>query len=292
MPLTAEITMVAPAKINLCLRVLARRPDGYHELETLMQKVELADRIHLRLGVEGIRLVCSGADLPCDEGNLVYRAARDFLRAVGSEQGVDVDLEKRIPVAAGLGGGSSDAAAVLKGLNILLGTGFSEERLREFGKALGADVPFFVSEHPAAWATGIGDILQPAATLGDCWIVLANPGFAVSTKWVYENFALTTGGNPYKLGRVPRHSGCVSPGSGVCGGHFCNDLEFVTLARHPEVGVMKEELLACGATAAMMSGSGPTVFGIFHDAKQAVASQNTMLSRHGGQVFLTRPLQA
>ncbi len=288
----AEITVAAPAKINLFLRVLGRRPDGYHEIETLMQKVELADRVHIRLRKAGICLVCPGVDLPCDEGNLVYRAARDFLLALGSEQGVDLRLEKQIPVAAGLGGGSSDAAAVLTGMNTLLAAGFSEERLREIGKTLGADVPFFVSEHAAAWATGIGDILQPAAIMDDCWIVLANPGFAVSTKWVYENFALTTRGNPYKLGRVSRHGGSVLPERGADAGQLFNDLESVTLPRHPEVGAMKEELLAGGAVAAMMSGSGPTVFGIFHDAKQAVASRDTMLKRHGGQVFLTRPLQA
>jgi len=290
--LAAEITMAAPAKINLFLRVLARRPDGYHEIETLMQKVELADCVHIRLAKAGISLVCHGVDLACDAGNLVYRAAREFLQAAGSHQGVDLTLEKRIPVAAGLGGGSSDAAAVLKGLNVLLGAGFSEDRLREIGKTLGADVPFFVSERSAARASGIGDILQPAASMGACWIVLANPGFAVSTKWVYENFALTTKGNPYKLGRLPRHGGGRSPGRGVHGGQFCNDLESVTLPRHPEVGAMKEELLADGATMALMTGSGPTVFGIFHDAKQAVASKDTMMRRHGGQVLVTRPLPA
>jgi len=286
----AELILFPPAKINLYLRILGRRPDGYHEIDTLMQKLDLTDRLQIRLAGEGVTLECPGSGLPCDAGNLVYRAAEKFLAAAGVRHGVHMVLEKRIPVAAGLGGGSSDAAAVLVGLNRLLATGFSEARLRQMGRELGADVPFFVRQQPAAWAGGIGDLLEDAPSMRACWVLLVNPGFPVSTKWVYENFALTTKGNPYKVGRELYSGSFSASPDGKSGWHMWNDLESVTREKYPELLEIEKKLRDGGAIGAMMSGSGPTVFGIFNDLSLAEAGLQGFKLRYGEQVFLTKPL--
>lgn len=286
-----HITLEAPAKINLYLAVLARRPDGYHDIETLMLKLQLADVLRLQKGGQGISLRCPSSGLPEDETNLAHRAARAFLEKTGVSHGVEIILEKKIPVAAGLGGGSSDAAAVLCGLNTLFETGLETEALVDLAGTLGADVPFFVESNDIAWARGIGDRLQKAEPVMDCWIVLVNPGFPVSTKWVYENFALTTGGNPYILGRERQTERDPAPflRNGIA--KLFNDLESVTISRFPEVAAIKQELLADGARDALMSGSGPTVFGIFEDRDHAAGSRDKFFRRYGGNVFLTRPRQ-
>ncbi len=285
-----EIILSAPAKINLSLRILGRRKDGYHNIVTLMQKIELADQLHIGLHAgNGIKLRCPGNDLPCDAGNIVFRAVETFCRESGIDQGIEVVLEKRIPVAAGLGGGSSDAAAVLLGLNSLLATGFSLERLQEMALDLGADVPFFIRPESALWAEGIGEKFSQAAALEGCWIVLANPGFDVSTKWVYENFALTIKGNPYMVGRELRQGekGVVLRGGQEVLLH--NDLESITLKRYPEVGFIKDEFISAGAAGALMSGSGPTVFGIFFAKKPAASCLEKIKSKLKGRFFITRP---
>jgi len=284
----AELVCEAPAKINLYLAIKGKRPDGFHDLETRMVKITLADRLRLARRDAGITLHCPGSDLPTGEGNLVYRAAKSFFTALGSDGGVDIVLEKRVPVAAGLGGGSSDAAAVLRGLNLLYGLRFSSGELVGLARPLGADVPFFVDECTAAWATGIGDEIKAEAVSPSGWIVLVNPGFPVSTKWVYENFTLTTGGNPYILGRefVHGNDACAGPGNLP----LYNELEAVTIRKYPELGRIKDELLADGAHGALMSGSGPTVFGLFENEAQAQQSVARFAKRFGRNVFLARPL--
>jgi len=286
MPLTCE----APAKINLFLAIRGKRADGFHELETQMLKLALADHVHLEEQGAGISLYCPGSGLPTDQDNLVHRAAAAFLAALGTEKGIRIVLEKKVPIAAGLGGGSSDAAAALRGMNALFGAPFSQEQLVELARPLGADVPFFVVDCQAAWATGIGDRICPGpAPLSD-WIVLVNPGFSVSTRWVYENFTLTTKGKPYILGRAFEHADkrCPAPGKVP----LYNDLEAVTIGKYPLLGLLKEELLADGAHGALMSGSGPTVFGLFQDKEAARKSAVRFAERFGRNVFLTRPLGA
>lgn len=280
----------APAKINLFLAIKGKRADGFHELETQMLKLALADRLHLAVQERGISLSCPESGLPTDQDNLVYRAAAAFLAALAGGKGIRIVLEKKVPVAAGLGGGSSDAAAVLRGMNTLFGAPFSQEQLVELARPLGADVPFFVVDCSAAWATGIGDRICPAPIPVEGWIVLVNPGFSVSTKWVYENFTLTTGGNPYILGRAFEHAGKSCPGSGEV--TLYNDLETVTMGKYPLLGVLKQELLADGAYGALMSGSGPTVFGLFKDEAMARKSAAGFAERFGRNVFVTRPLGA
>jgi len=296
------ISIGAPAKVNFCLKIAGRRPDGYHDLVTLMHKVELRDLLHLRrCRAPGVRLTCPDSDLPLDAGNLAFRAARAFLdRLGGPAVGIEIVLEKRIPVAAGLGGGSSDAAAVLIGLDRLLDTGLSSDILFDLARPLGADVPFFVVPDQAAWATSIGDRLTPVAPLEEGWIVLANPGFPVSTRWVYENFALTRSGNPYILARGREMAERAGSGGALRRdawqvkdvASLGNDLESVTIARFPEIGAIKRTMMAGGAVCALMSGSGPTVFGFFTHQDGAVRCVDALTRQYGHNVFLVRPCRA
>lgn len=285
-----QVTLQAPAKVNLCLKITGRRADGYHDIISLMQKVALADVLHLRLtDAAGIRLTCPGSGLPDDQDNLVWRAAQAFQALTAAGTGVDIVLEKRIPVAAGLGGGSSDAAAVLLGLNALCQTGLTSAELLALAAPLGADVPFFVIPETAAWATSIGECLRPSVPVGDGWFVLVNPGFAVSTRWAYENFALTSRNNPYILPRCREMAGSSDawPLEDVV--RLGNDLEAVTLARFPEIDAIKRKLTAAGAVVALMSGSGPTVFGFFAHHPAAVRCADEFSQQYGKNVFVVRP---
>jgi 4-diphosphocytidyl-2-C-methyl-D-erythritol kinase len=286
---TSSLSLKAPAKINLFLKVLNRRPDGYHEIESVMLKIALFDILRFSRHGKTISLSCQGSKVSEGPENLVYRAAEAFFSATGKTPGVRIILEKNIPVAAGLGGGSSDAAAVLLGLDRLFGVNLGRDRLLEIGLRLGADVPFFVHDYSSAAATGIGENLEEAGLLHDYWIVLVNPGFALSTKWVYENFPLTSCANPYILARGRNRSNdyhVVSPGLVE---EFGNDLEAVSISRYPEIGDIKKELKKAGASAALMSGSGPTVFGLFPGKEEAQYSYELFARKYVKNVFLVRP---
>jgi len=284
------LSLRAPAKINLSLQILARRPDGYHDLDTVMQKLDLADLVTIAVTDQpGIILRCPDSELPEDRTNIVWQAADTFLAACRiKKKGVVITLQKNIPVAAGLGGGSSDAAATLTGLNRLLATGLTTSELIELARMLGADVPFFVTDYGAVRATGIGDQMVPLPSLTNCTVVLVNPGFSVSTRWVYEKYALTIKGKDSKLYDCPKKMDHVLPYLGS------NDLEQVTIFSYPELGILKQKLIDLGAVAVMMSGSGPTVFGIFSDedsgsstlVRQAVAA----LQQNSVKVFVTQPV--
>ena len=288
------LALKAPAKINLYLKVTGRRADGYHTLDTLMQKISLCDELELRLCERGIHLACPGSTLLENRDNLVYRAADLFLRTVGQPTGVEITLTKNIPVAAGLGGGSSDAAAALRGLNVLLGEECSGAELAAVGLRLGADVPFFLAEAPSAIAQGIGEILTPAPPLAGHDILLVNPGFPVSTQWVYQTFALTKKQNASNLKNLQRDIERVEASRGRAEAAALpmgvrNDLETVTLSRYPEVGQLKDAMVANGAVAALMSGSGPTVFGLFTDRQNAEACY-ALFNRRFEHTYLVSPL--
>jgi 4-diphosphocytidyl-2-C-methyl-D-erythritol kinase len=272
---------LAPAKINLCLHVLRRRPDGYHDLAMLMQRVALFDRIGLTLSDEpGVRVVCPGLELPPGGENIAGRAARRLLEVAGAGGGVEIVIDKGIPAAAGLGGGSSDAAAVLLGLNEMLQAGLDRSTLMAEGAHLGADVPFFIFQE-TAWATGIGDVLEPIAGLPAVWYLLVNPGFAVSTAWVYQNLQLTSSGDVTKMREFPRTpEGLASL--------LHNDLEHVTIGRFPLLAAIKDRLLVLGAQGALMSGSGPTVFGLFTDESKARSALQTLAGESDWWTFLAR----
>ena len=293
------LSVKAPAKINLFLRVTGRRADGYHTLQTRMQKVGLFDLLKVQRGGEGVRLHCVGADLPENADNLVHRAASLFLETVAQRRGrtlggVKISLTKNIPIAAGLGGGSSDAAAALKALNSLFETGLTAGELAAMGLELGADVPFFLADTPAALAVGIGEILTPVAPLSGCFVLLVNPGFSVSTRWVYQTFALTkeektTIFKNFRESADPAGQPCLSATVEGLPAALENDLETVTITRYPEIGRIKEELLAHGAVAALMSGSGPTVFALFSD-QQAAETCRVLFARRFRQIYLVPPL--
>jgi 4-diphosphocytidyl-2-C-methyl-D-erythritol kinase len=280
--------ILSPAKINLFLQVCGKRPDGYHELLSLMCRITLFDEISLQIGSgETIALHCSHPGVPADETNLAHRAASLFQSRLGSTQGVDIHLNKNIPVAAGLGGGSSNAASILMALNRYHDRPFSREQLMEMGLTLGADVPFFIFQKPAI-ATGIGEKLEAFEGALPYHILLLYPGFNVSTAETYQNlnFGLTKGekkptSNHLKLNRFnPAH-------------HLTNDLEQVTSQKYPEIGLVKEKLLNSGAIGALMSGSGPTVFGLFDNAKTAKKAKQILsceMADPDSKLFLVDPI--
>lgn len=262
--------LLAPCKVNLILEVVGRRQDGYHELRTWMQKLDLCDELTLAVREgEGVSLTCSDPDLPADETNLAWRAAAAFfdVSVRGRGFGVDIALVKRIPSGAGLGGGSSDAGTVLRGLNGYFNNEFSEQELVRLATPLGADVPFFAVEHNAVWATGIGELMVPVPSLDHHHFLLVNPGFHVSTKWVFDTFALTS--------KQERSSIAPSRNQDVTAlslDDMRNDLELVTSGAFSEIGLMRQRLLEAGAYMAMMSGSGPTVFGVFPDDRAGLVA--------------------
>ncbi len=212
-------------------------------------------------------------------------------------QGIHITLKKKIPIAAGLGGGSSDAAAVLVGLDKLFATGCSKRELALMGLKLGADVPLFIYDWPVAWATGIGEKLEPALGVEKCQVLLVNPGFSVSTKWVYEKLSLTLGENIYNLSDSPSEQDCYAlersfTQHGFQSTDLYNDLEQVTIPSFERIGLIKKQILAAGASGVLMSGSGPTVFGIFPQAMRAQAEECCQqLLKNYKYTFLVDPVQ-
>ena len=284
--------VLAPAKINVFLRITGRRPDGYHLLDSLMVPISLHDEIDLEAWDVGrgartekntITVTCDDPTLPADETNLAYKAAALLGKETGVNARIAIALRKRIPAGAGLGGGSSDAAAVLKGLNVLLSLGFNEDRLRTLASQLGADVPFFIPCRPAR-VQGVGEILTPLPPLPVKWFVVIVPPFGVSTPWAYRrfdellsqtdavgNFALTNGHWPETE-------------------LFVNDLERAVIPAHPLIGELKAQLLQSGAEAALMSGSGSAVFGMFHN--HSLAEQAVQVFGKMGKVFVVEHLNS
>lgn len=277
---------LAPAKINLFLHILRKRPDGYHDLASVMQQISLCDELDFKLCPEGIALSCPGTDLPVNENNLIYRAARALFSYTGYKGGIEIILNKKIPSAAGLGGGSSDAAATLLALNDLCSLNVSQSELLRIGAKLGADVPFFIFGR-RAYATGIGDELQVISEIPKLNLVLINPAFPLSTKAVYEglNLTLTKGRkNSYSIPRFYVIDDVVR--------EMHNDLESVSLRMHPELNDFKQMLMNEGALGALMTGSGPTLFGIFADEKSAREAREAILKKVSSQclVFLAQSL--
>ncbi|MGB5219137.1 MAG: 4-(cytidine 5'-diphospho)-2-C-methyl-D-erythritol kinase [Smithella sp.] len=253
---------IAPAKINIFLHVLRKRADGYHDIFSLMQKISLHDELIFSPRPQGIVLHCPGTDLPTNENNLIVHAAKAVFDYCDYRSGMEITLHKKIPMTAGLGGGSSDAATTIMALNKICSLGLKKIELLKIGAKIGADVPFFIFGN-AALASGIGDRLKHLRHLPQLDILLIKPPFDLSTKMIYENLnlRLTRGKNNYSIPRF------LDLGDMVCGLH--NDLESVSLKMHPELADLKQMLLRHGALGALMSGSGPTVFGIFRNGEEA-----------------------
>lgn len=283
----------APAKINLGLRVVGKRADGYHLLDTIMVAVSLYDEIDIRkirtasknpASDELIKISCDHPDVPPAEENIVYRAAQLILKKSRRAQPISIRIKKNIPMGAGLGGGSSDAAATLVGLNRLFKLRLSLAMLKKMALSLGADVPFFIQARPAR-AQGIGERLRALRGLPRFWSVIIYPGFPVSTAWVYGNLGA-------KLTK-PIVNTSIAPSLKSLDGlmrRLENDLEGVTLKRYPEIGVLKQKLLHEGALRVLMSGSGSSVFGIFVSKQSAAKAFRRLRQEEGAQAFLVHAL--
>lgn len=279
----------ALAKINLGLDVVRKREDGYHEVRMIMQNIGICDELDMRVTeTPGIVLETDRADLPTDEGNLVYRAAKILMDEYGVAQGIHIFLKKQIPVAAGMAGGSSDAAAAMIGVNELFELGLTQQELMERAVQIGADVPYCLMGGTAL-AEGIGEVLSKLPSMPECMILIAKPPINVSTKFVYGNLKAN------ELEKHPDIDGMIRDLEEKNLDHMCqimeNVLETVTVPAYPIIDKIKQLMTDTGALGAMMSGSGPTVFGIFTDQEKAelakAAVQNSGLAN---DVFLTVPV--
>jgi 4-diphosphocytidyl-2-C-methyl-D-erythritol kinase len=280
-------TLIAPAKINLYLKILGDRPDGFHELVMIMQSIDLADKIAVKAnGIEDFRLFCHHPEVPVDQTNLAYKAARlmaeTFPKAFSNYGGIDIQIEKKIPVAAGLAGGSSNGAAVLVGINLIWELGLTQEQLRELAARLGSDLPFSLMGGTAL-ATGRGEILDALPNLAQMWVVLAKySNLGVSTAWAY---------NTYRQQFAHTYLPLEATGTRSISQHYAsdlieaiarqdgrelasamhNDLERVVLPEYPEVAKLRSAFQTSGTLGTMMSGSGPTVFALCESASSALA---------------------
>ena len=285
-----RIQLKALAKINLGLDVLRRREDGYHEVKMIMQTISLHDDLEIRrIKTPEIQVKTNLYYLPTNENNLVYKAAKLLMDEFGIKEGVAIQLKKRIPVAAGMAGGSTDGAAVLWGMNQMYGLGLSRQELMERGVKLGADVPYCV-QRGTALAEGIGQRLSVLPSMPKCTILIAKPGISVSTKFVYENLHA----NDLKPEQHPDVDRMIEAMKEKNLDLLCermgNVLETVTIPAYPVIQEIKEHMMACGAAGAMMSGSGPTVFGIFHSPVQAKAAMKDLkVNGLAKQLYLTTP---
>lgn len=279
-----KVRLFAPAKINLCLHVLGKRPDGYHDLAMLMQSLDFGDTLEIELTDRPgeISVLCAGVDLPTGEENIAAKAARRMLALSDKKVGVRIAIDKKIPVAAGLGGGSSNAATTLLGLNKLLDLRLAKKELMAEGVKLGADVPFFLFADKA-WATGIGDQLELVPPLPPVWYVLVNPGISISTAWAYQNLGLTA---PAILTKLPRFPTTIDDLVAI----LENDLERVTINRYPLLAEIKEKLIKLGARGSLMSGSGSTIFGLFAEEAGAVTAAEALQQSSDWCVIITKPL--
>ncbi len=268
----------SPCKVNLLLNILGRRPDGFHELETVFHPVNLCDRLSFGRGGVGIQLTCSNPALPTDGSNLVHRAAARFLETAAIPDGVHIHLEKHIPMAAGLGGGSGNAAVTLLGLNELFGHPLTAAQLHAIAATLGSDVNFFLQSQPAL-AVGRGEQIEPLAEFpalrGACFF-LVHPGFGISTPWAYRELARFPDAQKGQPGRAKRLIALLQAGDlAAAGREFYNSLEAPALEKYPVLALYQEFFRAHGAAATLMSGSGSTTFAIFptQQSAQAVVGQ-------------------
>lgn len=285
MGIMKEISVKGLAKINLGLDVVRRREDGYHEVKMVMQTIHLFDRLEMKKTAGGITMTTNLSFLPTNENNLVYTAAKLLIDEFQIKDGIDVKLHKHIPVAAGMAGGSTDAAAVLYGMNRMFELGLSKEELMQRGVKIGADVPYCIMRGTAL-AEGIGEKLTALPPMVKCPVLIAKPQISVSTKFVYENLRLDENTVHPDIDRLvedirQKNLAAVTADMG-------NVLETVTIPNYPVIAEIKEHMMVHGAAGAMMSGSGPTVFGLFDDKEKAVAAYEAMLaSGLAKQVYLT-----
>jgi 4-diphosphocytidyl-2-C-methyl-D-erythritol kinase len=282
--MSATLEKNSPCKVNLLLNILGKRPDGFHELETVMQPVNLFDRLQFTRGGSGIRLTCSEPTLPVDSGNLVHRAAAAFLQQAGIKDGVNIHLEKKIPLAAGLGGGSGNAATTLLALNELFGHPLAAEQLAHIAALLGSDIPFFLQDKPAL-ALGRGEkvsSLEPFAALRGVALLLIHPGFGIATAWAYKELARFPAALNGRPGRAQELVELLKSATLTrAGSAFYNSLEAPALDKYPLLALYQDFLRAQGAAATLMSGSGSTTFAIARSAEEARRLEALVQSKFG-----------
>jgi 4-diphosphocytidyl-2-C-methyl-D-erythritol kinase len=279
----------SPCKVNLLLNILGRRPDGFHELETIMYPVRVFDLLAFKKGANGIELTCNEASLPTDSRNLVYRAAAAFMEAANLAEGVRIHLEKRIPLAAGLGGGSGNAATTLAGLNELFDQPLSGPRLETIAASLGSDIPFFLQNKPAL-ATGRGERIQPLepfSALRGAWFLLIHPGFGIATAWAYQQLARFPEALNGRAGSAKQLLSLLQTAdlhrAGTC---FYNSLEAPALEKYPLLALFQEFLCAEGAAATLMSGSGSSTFAVVENQVKAEVLAEKFRGKFGSTNWL------
>ena len=282
------VTVEANAKINLTLDILGKRPDGFHEVAMVMQTIGLHDTLVMEKTERDIELSINVPWLKADEKNLAWRAAELIRQEYGLEGGVRIELTKRIPVAAGLAGGSADAAAVLKGMNDLYGLQLDEEKLCELGARLGSDIPFCIMGGTML-ATGRGEVLTRLSDMPETWVVLAKPRISVSTAWAYQNYD-EQGADRHPDNEAIKQAIARGNRKAVAG-LLCNVLESVTIKKYDVIAEYKQMMLDKGAMASMMSGSGPTVFGLAKNREQAESIADVLRQETNADVFVTRTFQ-
>ncbi|MCR5757612.1 MAG: 4-(cytidine 5'-diphospho)-2-C-methyl-D-erythritol kinase [Selenomonas sp.] len=282
------VTVEANAKVNLTLDILGKRPDGFHEVAMVMQSIGLHDTLTMEKTDGAIELTINVPWLKADEKNLAWRAAELVRQEYGLKGGVRIGLTKRIPIAAGLAGGSADAAAVLQGMNALYELQISEEKLCDLGARLGSDIPFCIMGGTML-ATGRGEVLTRLADMPATWVVLAKPRISVSTAWAYQNY------DEQGAERHPDNESiqkAISQGNRkAVAGLLCNVLESVTIKKYDVIADYKQMMLDKGAMASMMSGSGPTVFGLARSREQAESIADVLRQKTNADVFVTRTFQ-
>lgn len=268
-----EITLEAFGKINLSLDVLHKRADGYHELNTIMQQIDLKDTIILKELEEGIKIECNEKEVPLDSTNLVYKAWEKMKEKTGINRGIHITIDKKIPIASGLAGGSANGAAVLKGLNILWNLNFSDEDLRDIGLEIGADVPFCIMGG-TAHAKGIGEKLTKLKPFSGKMVLLANVGIPISTAYVYENLNLSAINNRIDIDKIVHY--IEEDNLTKLAENMANVMESVVIKEHSIIDEIKKDMIRYGALGSIMSGSGPTVFGLFDDEDKLYRCKNEL----------------
>jgi len=274
-----EIEIDSYSKINLTLNILAKRQDGYHDIETIMQSINLADRIFIKEEKEGINIKCNHPLVPVDSQSLTYRTAEKILRRYRITRGVKIEIDKKIPLASGMAGGSANSASILVGINKLFTLNLSNKDLREIGEELGMDVPFCI-QNGTALAYHKGEKVTPLSPINPpLWIVIINPGFEIPTKWAYNNLNLERlkkeKNNTKGMLNALKEGGLL----GIAKNLF-NSFEGLIIKKYPEIRKIKDRLIEEGALGALMSGSGPTVFGIAQNKEQALKIYEKLKSEY------------
>lgn len=274
-----EIEIDSYSKINLTLNILAKRQDGYHNIETIMQSINLADKIYIKEKKEGIKIKCNHPMVPVDDQSLTYRSAKMILNRCGITKGVKIEIDKKIPLASGMAGGSSNSASILVGINKLFTLNLSNKELREIGEELGMDVPFCI-QNGTALAYHKGEKVTPLPLINPpLWIIIINPGFEIPTKWAYNNLDFEQIKKEKNNTKAMLKALKERELQGIAKNLF-NSFEGLIIKKYPEIEKIKDRIIREGALGTLMSGSGPTVFGIAPDKEQALKIYRKLKSEY------------